>query len=776
MNKHVKTQASGTARLRERLDSLLEGIQIIDFNWKYVYINDIMLHQVRMTRQQLVGHTMMEKFPGIEDTEVFQSLKRCMYEREAVGLENKFTFPNGVVKWFDLCIEPAEEGICILSLDITPYKEAVENIRKTKSLYAFLSQINQSIVHYRSEKRLFASACRTAVEQGLFSSAWIGLIDRQNKGIIPQAQFGFPKKTKFPDFVAYESKDIHHRLMRTGQFQIEINGDQTLAMGKGYKMPTLISLPLFNSGKVVAVFDLYSDKEDFVKDEEIKLLQEVSKDLSYALDNAVMSKRQREAEAQLEKSEKRFRALIEKSADMKSMASKDGKLLYGSPSITRVLGYEYEDTDRFNIFDLIHPDDQPYYAAKRSELIKHPGGFFHFEMRLRHKSGNWIWCEGTATNLLHEPGVEAIISNFIDINDKKKAQKQQEFDRNNLFALINNTNDLLWSVDTEMKLITSNRAFDEAMLTFIGHRIRPGQSILHDGLGAEIAKYYGNFYHRAFLGEIFSETVELTGQSDLWWEISFYPIREKDNIIGTACHARNISSLKRYNEELKRTNSELDRFVYSISHDLRAPLTSIRGLLDIINEDTNESSTREHLRLINGQVDRLDIFIKNVLNYAHTNRASLNVSEIDMEFILHKIVNSMKSVEKSDGIEFHIHFETKVPFHSDLQSVCTLLENIVSNAIKFRDPSKQNPYVKISGSSTESGLKLVISDNGVGIPKEFHSKVFEMFFRLPGPTEGSGIGLYISRQIAEKLDGSITLYSEEGTGTTFEIHLKNLHQ
>ena len=133
--------------LRARLDSLLEGVQIIDFNWRYVYMNDAMIRQSHYSREELIGHSMMEKYPEIENTPLFNLLQKCMAERTSQRFENEFTFPDRSSRWFELFIEPDEEGICILSLDITPYKEALRHIEKGKTLYAFLSQINQNIVH-----------------------------------------------------------------------------------------------------------------------------------------------------------------------------------------------------------------------------------------------------------------------------------------------------------------------------------------------------------------------------------------------------------------------------------------------------------------------------------------------------------------------------------------------------------------------------------------------------------------------------------------------------
>ena len=112
------------------LDSLLEGFQLIDFNWRYIYINKTVAEQGKSSKKELLGHTMMEKFPGIENTEMFRALQRCMNERISHRIENEFTYPDGTKGWFELRIEPVSEGLFILSVDISEQKKVEEELRK----------------------------------------------------------------------------------------------------------------------------------------------------------------------------------------------------------------------------------------------------------------------------------------------------------------------------------------------------------------------------------------------------------------------------------------------------------------------------------------------------------------------------------------------------------------------------------------------------------------------------------------------------------------------
>ncbi len=124
INKNNASIASSEKRLRNTLDNMLEGCQIIDFNWTYIYLNEVAAQHGKRTREELLGATIMESYPGIESAEIFVQLKQCMTERKSHRMQSEFFFPDGTFSWFDFSIEPVPEGIFILSYDITKRKNA----------------------------------------------------------------------------------------------------------------------------------------------------------------------------------------------------------------------------------------------------------------------------------------------------------------------------------------------------------------------------------------------------------------------------------------------------------------------------------------------------------------------------------------------------------------------------------------------------------------------------------------------------------------------------
>jgi len=240
-------------RLKHTMDSMLEGAQILGFDWQYLYANDALVAQGKVPREALFGHTMMQVYPGVETTPVFAVLRRCMEGRKPERMETEFIFPDGSSSWFDLIVQPVPEGIFILSHDITE---------------------------------------------------------------------------------------------------------------------------------------------------------------------------RRQAESALAASEKRFRALIENSADAIALFGADGTILYGSPSTTQVLGYALDEFVGLNALGLVHPDDQALARDRLTYTVHHPGERVPAFVRVRHKNGAWLWMEGVLTNLLDDPGIGAVVNNYRDITERKRADDQ----------------------------------------------------------------------------------------------------------------------------------------------------------------------------------------------------------------------------------------------------------------------------------------------------------------------------------------------------------------
>lgn len=228
-------------------------------------------------------------------------------------------------------------------------------------------------------------------------------------------------------------------------------------------------------------------------------------------------------------------------------------------------------------------------------------------------------------------------------------------------------------------------------------------------------------------------------------------------------------------QELKKANSELNRFVYSTSHDLRAPLKSMLGIINIAKSDSESTTTvqLERLAMLDKSVLKLDNFIEDILNYYRNKSMEIEREEIDLEKMIQEIRGSQKLIEETRRIKFYVEVNSEKKVVSDRSRLTILLSSVISNAIQYSDPSRENSYVKVNINCNKEKVFIVIDDNGIGIAPEDHEKIFEMFYRASTLSTGSGLGLYIVKEILGMLSGKIELESELGKGTKITIEIPN---
>jgi len=235
--------------------------------------------------------------------------------------------------------------------------------------------------------------------------------------------------------------------------------------------------------------------------------------------------------------------------------------------------------------------------------------------------------------------------------------------------------------------------------------------------------------------------------------------------------------LARQNETLIKINKELDSFVYSISHNLRAPLMSVLGLLDLAKNESSSVVIHQYHEMMKSSVCKLDDTLKEILEYSKNARQGLLIDEINFEKNINDNFERMQFMPGYERIRKEILIEGKSPFYSDSYRLSLILNNLISNVIKYSDPSKDVSFLRIKINLEPEKALLVFRDNGIGIEPDYIQKVFNMFFRATTKNEGAGLGLYIVKEAVEKLGGTIDLESEPGEGTIFKIQLPNLvHQ
>ena len=243
-------------------------------------------------------------------------------------------------------------------------------------------------------------------------------------------------------------------------------------------------------------------------------------------------------------------------------------------------------------------------------------------------------------------------------------------------------------------------------------------------------------------------------------------------IIFYAAYKWRVFRVEKRNLELHKLNNELDRFVYSTSHDLRAPLASILGLINLARLE--EKNKDQYLTLIEKSVNKLDEFISEIIDYSRNARLEVKPEAIDFQSMINSILEDLEYLEENVTLKKNISISNSGIFLSDKTRIRIILSNLISNSIKYHNNRQANPYITISVTYTPQEAIISVTDNGLGIREDQHENIFKMFHRGSEQSKGSGLGLYIVKETLAKLGGSIAVKSKLGEGSTFEVVLPGI--
>lgn len=505
----------------------------------------------------------------------------------------------------------------------------------------------------------------------------------------------------------------------------------------------------------------------------------VSDEVTHIMIFATDITKRKQAELKLKQSEERYRILTENVGDAIIMIDKDLNIIYYNPLVEKISGYTLGHEKLKTVYDLVHPDDYSKMLRFFQDSVESPGSALQNQIRIKNKLGDVIWIEGTVSNLLEKEGVEAFIGNYRDITIRKKLEEQQVL----MSSIVNTTDDAIISKDIN-GIITSWNVGAEKILGYTAKEMI-GQNIsklLPPNLNGEEKRILEDIAKGFSIDHYETRRLKKDG-TIIDVSLTISPIKDiLGKVIGASKIMRDITEQKKYendlihfNAELKKTNAELDRFVYSTSHDLRAPLKSMMGLIYMMGEDIDLENTDLHdrLKMLGNSVKKLDDFIEEILRYSRNSRMVLEKNEVDFRKMLEEIKRDHKFSEEIKGVQIVEEINSEEIFISDYNRLSIVLNNIFSNALKYRDFSKDASIVKITINADEKKARIVVEDNGIGITNENQEKIFDMFYRATTQASGSGIGLYIVKEALDKLGGTISVESELHYGTKFIIDVPN---
>ncbi|TAG06496.1 MAG: PAS domain S-box protein [Cytophagia bacterium] len=387
--------------------------------------------------------------------------------------------------------------------------------------------------------------------------------------------------------------------------------------------------------------------------------------------------------------------------------------------------------------------------------------------------------------------IENVLVIFQDVSDVKAKEKNLEqlnYDLDNQNQQLKNKEEQLLASNEELTVSNEHLILQQDVLEEINDKLTQQRSIL-ENVNTELElKNETLLYRENELKEAYEKILQQ--QEEVQFSLIEQQKLNQQLLMKNQELATQEEELRTTNDQLRiqqdemritlaqlsDRNFELDQLVYRTSHDIRSPLTSVLGLVNLMRLEGLPDNLAEYVDRMEKSVQKLDRFVSSMLNFAKVNRTERKNEVIDFEEIILKCYDDFRYMPHFEKVnkKYFIKNEKKILFYGDILRLEIIFANIISNAIKYQNLNEENSFLSTNIIFEDDYVCISFEDNGIGIKEEYIKKIFDMFFRATDKGEGSGLGLYIVKQTIEKLGGSIEVKSEYGEGTLMTIHLPNL--
>lgn len=232
--------------------------------------------------------------------------------------------------------------------------------------------------------------------------------------------------------------------------------------------------------------------------------------------------------------------------------------------------------------------------------------------------------------------------------------------------------------------------------------------------------------------------------------------------------------LKEKNLKLKKLHSEMNQFVYSLSHELRGPLMSISGVSKLAKLEVKDPETLEYFEMIDSATTKLDDFIYKMLDFYRSTKIEHKITEISFADLVEQQLEAYRAKWDLQHFQLEVNMKQEDAFYSDESKIRVILNNLFSNSVQFQKAESPEKKITLTVVVEDAKASIILSDNGIGIDTKHHPEVFNLFTRATQKNVGTGLGLYMVKEAVEQLGGTIELQSELHQGTTFSVLLPSL--
>ena len=702
-------------------------------------------------------------------------------------------------------------------LEITELKRNEEKIAKLTRLYAVLSQVNEAIVRTHDAESLSSNICRIAADVGGYPLVWIGQV---KEGLVMPVAWSGPASDYLLDIKVEVQGELgkgptgtsirENRSVVNDDFAINPATSPWREPAQRYGFRASAAFPLQRQGKVIGAFTLYASEPKAFDREQVGLLESLSADISYALDDLDKERRRGLAEEGLRETRDYLENLIDYANAPIIVWDPSFKITRFNHAFERLTGLRAAEALDKQLDTLFPEESRDTFLEYISRTIS--GERWEVvEIPIKNIDGSVRTVLWNSANIYDKDGtaVIATIAQGQDITDRKQAEWALRETKDYLENLIDYANAPIIVWDPTFRITRFNHAFER--LTGLDARDVHGKPL--DTLFPEMSKEDSLEYIKRTLSGERWEVVEIpiknidgSVRTVLWNSANIYD-KDGTTALATIAQGQDITERKRAEEGLRkardeleqrvqertadltkasmelearaqelakktedliRSNSELEQFAYVASHDLQEPLRMISSYVQLLSrryEGKLDKDADDFIAYAVEGTKRMQQLINDLLAYSRVGTRGKPPVPTDFEDVFSEATANLKmATEEADAVVTHDQLPTAM---ADKLQMVQLFQNLIGNAIKFR--GKDVPRVHVSAKQEGELWVFSVRDNGIGIDPQFHDRIFTIFQRLHGRDEypGTGIGLAVSKKIVERHGGRIWLESELGKGTTF---------
>ncbi|MCX6152211.1 MAG: PAS domain S-box protein [Ignavibacteriales bacterium] len=772
-------------------------IWLMDFNGKFIDVNDKAVKVYGYSKEEFLKIN-IKSFRLKEELQLVEQQMQLADEKMGIVFEtthikkDNSKFPVEV-STRAIKIEDTKYIQSIIR-DITERKQAERKILRLNRVYSVLSNINQAIVRIRDKQKLIDEACRIAVEDGLFKMVWIGIIDENSHSIniVSSAGYSDGYLSLIQGFFYGSDNEINPMVsaIKEGKYyvcnniekSINIRSWQLESLKRGYKSAATFPIKVFNC--TVGCYCLYSTEVEFFDENEIKLLEELGSDISYALEYLENEEQNRLTRESLEESEEKYRQLAETANDIILVHDFEGRILYSNKKGVEISGFTEDEFKQKKIMELIPVEYHLLMNNHRNDRLSGNMETFLYECEIIRKNGERIHLEVNSCVIIKNNEPNSILILARDISERKLFEESIIKSELQFRSVWENSFDAMRLTDANGKLVSVNGAFCKLFKMPQENLVGKDFNIVYipEPEVEYIYSYMKNFAERNVKEKIEAD-LKIWEGSKIWVELSNSFIEIKDQSVMLLSIFRDITDRKKAEallieakEKAEVLNKVKSNFLANMSHELRTPMSGILGFSEMLSIELENPLDREKARLIYESGKRLTETLNQILDLSdiETDKLILNFENANVVSVIRESLNKFKSLAENKNLKLLTNFQKDELYAKlDVRMFNNVVTNLLDNAIKYTRTGAIT--IKTSEVEIENNAfaQIDIIDTGIGIPEESKKLIFESFRQvsegLNRQFEGTGLGLTITKKIVELMNGKIFVESKVGVGSTFTL-------